>query len=92
MSLPSTPSPRRSTTSRRSVLAGMGAAGTALGLAACGSSSDVGDGSTPESDENHKEFVMTVWGGEGDKKAYQARVDLASEKFPDYTITLQLIP
>ncbi|MFC0672680.1 ABC transporter substrate-binding protein [Brachybacterium hainanense] len=35
---------------------------------------------------------MTVWGGESDKEAYQARIDLAKEKFPDYTITLQLIP
>ena len=92
MSRTSFPSPRRITASRRGVLAGLGVAGATAGLAACGSSSGAGDGSTPESDENHKDFVMTVWGGEGDKEAYQARVDLASEKFPDYTITLQLIP
>lgn len=35
---------------------------------------------------------MTVWGGEPDKEAYQARIDLAKEEFPDYDITLQLIP
>src|SRR5699024_11499692 len=33
-----------------------------------------------------------VWGGEEDKLAYQARIDLAKEEFPDYNITLQLIP
>src|SRR5699024_6014963 len=75
--------------SRRHVLAGMSAAGAALGLAACGGGSG---GGVPESDENHKDFVMTVWGGEEDKLAYQARIDLAKEEFPDYNITLQLIP
>ncbi|WP_244923642.1 ABC transporter substrate-binding protein [Brachybacterium saurashtrense] len=76
--------------SRRGVLAGMGAAGAALGLAACGGSSS--SGGVPESDESHTSFVMTVWGGEADKEAYQARIDLAKEKFPEYDITLQLIP
>lgn len=77
--------------SRRNVLAGMSAAGAALGLAACGGSSGAAGG-VPDSDESHKDFVMTVWGGEEDKNAYQARIDLAKEKFPDYNITLQLIP
>ncbi|EWS79486.1 sugar ABC transporter substrate-binding protein [Brachybacterium phenoliresistens] len=84
-------SPISRTVSRRSLLAGAGAAGAGLGLAACGGGSG-GDGGTPESDPDHKDLVMTVWGGEADKIAYQARVDLAKEKFPDYTITLQLIP
>src|SRR5699024_11432154 len=81
--------PSRRGLSRRHLLAGMGATGAALGLAACGGSSA---GDVPDSDENHKDFVMTVWGGEEDKIAYQARIDLTKEKFPDYNITLQLIP
>lgn len=88
---PAIPSPRHPALSRRSVLAGMGAAGAAAGLAACGGGS-AGGGGVPESDESHTSFVMTVWGGEEDKNAYQARIDLAKEKFPDYDITLQLIP
>ena len=88
---PAVPSPRHPALSRRSVLAGMGAAGAAAGLAACGGGS-AGGGGVPESDESHTSFVMTVWGGEEDKNAYQARIDLAKEKFPDYDITLQLIP
>ncbi|MGP5671773.1 ABC transporter substrate-binding protein [Brachybacterium alimentarium] len=87
----SSPSSLPAGTSRRNVLAGLGVAGAGLGLAACGSSSGAG-GSAPESDENHTDFTMTVWGGEEDKVAYQARIDLAKEKFPDYNITLQLIP
>ncbi len=84
-------SPVSRSVSRRSLLAGAGAAGAGLGLAACGGGSG-GDAGTPESDPDHKDLVMTVWGGEADKLAYQARVDLATEKFPDYTISLQLIP
>jgi multiple sugar transport system substrate-binding protein len=72
-------------------LAGAGAGAAALGLAACGGSAG-DDGATPESDESHKDFTMTVWGGETDKEAYQARIDLAAKKFPDYNIKLQLIP
>ena len=89
MTVPFSAGPSRRGLSRRHLLAGMGATGAALGLAACGGSSA---GDVPDSDENHKDFVMTVWGGEEDKIAYQARIDLAKEKFPDYNITLQLIP
>ena len=73
--------------SRRSLLAGFGA--TAVGiitLTACGS----GSGSASS---GAKDFVMTVWGGEIDKAAYQARHRPAGQgKFPDCNITLQLIP
>lgn len=72
--------------SRRGLLAGFGA--TAVGiitLTACGS----GSGSASS---GAKDFVMTVWGGDPDKAAYQARLDLAKSKFPDYNITLQIIP
>lgn len=74
--------------SRRNVLAGLGA--TTLGvitLTACGSS-----GSSTASAGGPKDFVMTVWGGDPDKAAYQTRLDLAKAKFPDYKITLQIIP
>ncbi|WP_247041415.1 ABC transporter substrate-binding protein [Arthrobacter rhizosphaerae] len=74
--------------SRRNVLAGLGA--TTLGvitLTACGSS-----GSNTASGGGAKNFVMTVWGGDPDKAAYQTRLDLAKAKFPDYKITLQIIP
>ncbi|MGX9899101.1 ABC transporter substrate-binding protein [Arthrobacter sp. SA17] len=74
--------------SRRNVLAGFGA--TTLGvitLTACGSS-----GSSTASAGGAKNFVMTVWGGDPDKAAYQTRLDLAKVKFPDYKITLQIIP
>lgn len=74
--------------SRRNVLAGLGA--TTLGvitLTACGSS-----GSSTASAGGAKDFVMTVWGGDPDKAAYQTRLDLAKVKFPDYKITLQIIP
>lgn len=74
--------------SRRNVLAGLGA--TTLGvitLTACGSS-----GSSTASTGGAKNFVMTVWGGDPDKAAYQTRLDLAKAKFPDYKITLQIIP
>ena len=74
--------------SRRNVLAGLGA--TTLGvitLTACGSS-----GSSTASAGGAKDFVMTVWGGDPDKAAYQTRLDLAKAKFPDYKITLQIIP
>ncbi|MGO1285763.1 MAG: hypothetical protein ACTHWF_12750 [Brachybacterium sp.] len=58
--------------SRRNVLAGMSAAGAALGLAACGGSSGAAGG-VPDSDESHKDFVMTVWGGEEDKRLFAVR-------------------
>lgn len=74
--------------SRRQALAGLGALVGATALTACSQ----GRGGTPRSDESHKDLVMTVWGGESDKNTYQARIDLAKKKFPDYTITLQLIP
>ena len=71
--------------SRRSVLGGIGVAALgAMGLSACGGGNDAGGTSN--------NFVMTVWGGEADRAAYQARVDLAQKKFPDYTVDLQLIP
>ena len=62
------------TVSRRNVLAGLGA--SALGiitLTACG-------GSGTASSSGGKDFVMTVWGGDPDKAAYQARLDLAKAK------------
>ena len=80
--IPAPRSSRRPAPSRRGLLAGMGAVGAAAGLAACGGGSSSAGG-VPESDEDHTSFVMTVWGGEEDKNAYQARIDLAKEKFPD---------
>jgi multiple sugar transport system substrate-binding protein len=71
--------------SRRSLLAGMGAAAGIITLSACGGGRGVGSG-------GNKPFVMTVWGGDPDKKAYQARLDLLKKKFPTYDVTLQLIP
>ena len=75
--------------SRRQALATVGTLAGIGALAACGSSSSGGPAS---SDESHTDFVMTVWGGENDKNVYQQRIDLAKQKFPDYNITLQLIP
>lgn len=74
---------------RRSVLAGSAAALGAAGLAGCGIFDEK---PVKEPDPDHKRFVMTVWGGEPDKEAYQARIDLAQKEFPDYEIVLQLIP
>jgi multiple sugar transport system substrate-binding protein len=59
----------------------MGVAAGVITLTACGSDSGSGDG-----------LVMTVWGGEPDKKAYQARIDLLVKKYPEMKVKLQLIP
>lgn len=75
---------------RRSLLAGSAAAAGGLASAGCGSI--FAEKPVKESDPEHTRFVMTVWGGEPDREAYQARIDLAQEKFPDYEIVLQLIP
>ncbi|MDQ0636195.1 multiple sugar transport system substrate-binding protein [Arthrobacter pascens] len=73
--------------SRRNVLAGLGASAVGIiTLTACGGSN------SPSSSSAAKDFVMTVWGGDPDKAAYQARLDLAKAKYPDYNITLQIIP
>lgn len=72
--------------SRRGFL-GMSLAAGVITLTACGSDSDEGTGS-PEA----ANLVMTVWGGDPDKKAYQQRIDLLVKKFPEIKITLQLIP
>lgn len=68
--------------SRRGFL-GLGAAAAGvITLSACGASS--GGSSGP--------LVMTVWGGDADRKAYQKRIDLLVAKYPDLKVTLQLIP
>jgi multiple sugar transport system substrate-binding protein len=59
----------------------MGVAAGVITLTACGSDSGSGDG-----------LVMTVWGGETDKAAYQKRIDLLVRKFPELKVKLQLIP
>jgi len=74
--------------SRRGFLAGIGlAAAGVITLTACGSGSggSSGGGSSAE-------LVMTVWGGEVDKKAYQDRIDMLVKKYPELKVTLQLIP
>lgn len=70
--------------SRRGFLAStLVAAAGVITLTACGSDSsgDGGDGA----------LVMTVWGGEVDKAAYQARIDALVEAHPEMSVTLQLI-
>src|SRR5699024_9340928 len=89
MTVPFSAGPSRRGLSRRHLLAGMGATGAALRLAACGGSSA---GDVPDSVENHKYFVMTVWGVAAGTIAYQARNGLAEQKCPDYNRTQQLIP
>ncbi|MBT2417052.1 sugar ABC transporter substrate-binding protein [Streptomyces sp. ISL-22] len=68
--------------SRRGFL-GLGIAAGVVTLTACGSSSG-GSASGP--------LVMTVWGGDPDRKTYQARIDLLVKKYPDLKVKLQLIP
>jgi multiple sugar transport system substrate-binding protein len=70
----------RAHVSRRSFL-GMGVAAGVITLTACGSSSGTGDS-----------LVMTVWGGEPDRTAYQKRIDMLVKKFPELKVKLQLIP
>ncbi|MER5748379.1 sugar ABC transporter substrate-binding protein [Streptomyces sp. NPDC002088] len=73
----------RAQVSRRSFLGlGVAAAGV-ITLTACGSGSGAGS-SGP--------LVMTVWGGDTDRKTYQARIDLLVKKYPDLNVKLQLIP
>lgn len=67
--------------SRRGFL-GLGVAAGVITLTACGS----GAGATDAP------LVMTVWGGDPDRKAYQARIDLLVKKHPDLKVKLQLIP
>jgi multiple sugar transport system substrate-binding protein len=72
--------------SRRSFL-GMGAAAAGvITLTACGSSS--GGSSSSKSSP----LTMTVWGGDNDRVAYQKRLDLLVQKYPDLSVKLQLIP
>ncbi|MFD5014890.1 ABC transporter substrate-binding protein [Streptomyces chartreusis] len=68
--------------SRRGFL-GLGVAAGVVTLTACGSSSG-GSAAGP--------LVMTVWGGDTDRKAYQARIDLLVKKYPELKVKLQLIP
>ena len=74
--------------SRRGFL-GMGLAAGVITLTACGSDSDKGSSAGNATAAN---LVMTVWGGESDKTAYQKRIDLLVKKFPELKVTLQLIP
>ncbi|PNG17194.1 sugar ABC transporter substrate-binding protein [Streptomyces cahuitamycinicus] len=67
--------------SRRGFL-GLGVAAGVVTLTACGSGS--GSSDAP--------LLMTVWGGDPDRKTYQARIDLLVKKHPDLKIKLQLIP
>lgn len=67
--------------SRRGFL-GLGVAAGVITLTACGSGS--GSSDAP--------LLMTVWGGDPDRKTYQARIDLLVKKHPDLKIKLQLIP
>ncbi|MDX2962047.1 ABC transporter substrate-binding protein [Streptomyces acidiscabies] len=68
--------------SRRGFL-GVSAAAGVVTLTACGGSAS-GSSSGP--------LLMTVWGGDTDRKTYQARIDLLVKKYPDLKIKLQLIP
>ncbi|MGN9758774.1 ABC transporter substrate-binding protein [Streptomyces sp. SD31] len=67
--------------SRRGFL-GLGVAAGVVTLTACGSGS--GSSSGP--------LVMTVWGGDADRKTYQKRIDLLVKKYPELKVKLQLIP
>jgi multiple sugar transport system substrate-binding protein len=68
--------------SRRGFL-GLGVAAGVVTLTACGSSSGGSSGGP---------LVMTVWGGDADRKGYQARIDLLVKKYPELKVKLQLIP
>lgn len=67
--------------SRRGFL-GLGVAAGVITLTACGSGSGASDAP----------LVMTVWGGDPDRKTYQARIDLLVKKYPELKVKLQLIP
>ena len=67
--------------SRRGFL-GLGVAAGVITLTACGSGAGAADAP----------LVMTVWGGDPDRKTYQARIDLLVKKHPDLKVKLQLIP
>ncbi|GAA4699284.1 ABC transporter substrate-binding protein [Phytohabitans rumicis] len=67
---------------------GMSVAAGIITLTACGSDSDGDSGSG----KSGGKLVMTVWGGDTDKVAYQKRIDLLVKKYPEISITLQLIP
>ncbi|MEV6109929.1 sugar ABC transporter substrate-binding protein [Streptomyces sp. NPDC051940] len=69
--------------SRRGFLGLAAGAAGVITLTACGSSSG-GSGNGP--------LVMTVWGGDPDRKTYQKRIDLLVKKYPDLKVKLQLIP
>lgn len=74
--------------SRRGFLAGIGlAAAGVITLTACGSGSGGSSGGGSSS-----ELVMSVWGGEVDKAAYQGRIDMLVKKYPELKVTLLLIP
>lgn len=68
--------------SRRALLTGAAAAGVTT-LASCGGSGEKAGGGKP--------MVMTVWGGDTDKAAYQARLD-ALKQAKSIDVTLQMIP
>ncbi|GIG30396.1 ABC transporter substrate-binding protein [Cellulomonas marina] len=87
---------RTSSTSRtrgRRTRARAGAAVAALSVlaltAACGSG---GGGEGSSDGGGTTELTMAVWGGDTDKAAYQARIDMLEEEHPDIQVTLQLIP
>jgi multiple sugar transport system substrate-binding protein len=71
---------------RRGLLAGAAGVGAAA-LVGCSPS---GGGGTPGAPA--EPMVMTVWGGDTDKAAYQARLDALKAAHPDIVVTLQMIP
>jgi multiple sugar transport system substrate-binding protein len=75
----------RAQVTRRGLL-GMGVAAGIMTLTACGSDSDKG------SSNGSASLVMTVWGGDSDRTAYQQRIDLLVKKYPELSVKLQLIP
>jgi multiple sugar transport system substrate-binding protein len=73
------------TTFRRTATAGLlvGALAALSLTAACGSDEPSGGPVT---------LTMSAWGGDADKKAYEERLQLAHQKFPDITVNLQMTP
>src|SRR5690625_6252088 len=81
---------QRRTLDRRVLLSGTVAAAGAATVSGCGQI--FAEAEIKDPDPSHTRFVMSVWGGEPDREAYQARVHLGQAQFPEYEIALQLIP
>jgi len=82
---PASVSPASPGLSRRTLLGGLAGTGAAA-LTGC-------SGSGPgESGGNKEPMVMTVWGGDTDKIAYQTRLDALKQAHPDLVVDLQMIP